>query len=153
MEFRRSLAASFLFKGLLFAAQQLEADSPGFTSPFPDNYRSGKCCAASACPALLARSVLIPWPAVTLRPAMRQLLGRLCSLGLPSPWLYSLLTLPGCAAVKPYERPSSHGLQYFSAVPGEDVVGQPYRHMAADQQASLWALKSLCLPSSSCQLS
>lgn len=40
------------------------------------------------------------------------------------------------AAVKPYERPPSHGLQYFSAVPGEDVVGQPYRHMAADKQAS-----------------
>lgn len=41
-------------------------------------------------------------------------------------------------AVKPYERPPSHGLQYFSAVPGEDVVGQPYRHMAADQQVGGW---------------
>lgn len=79
VEFRRSLAASFLFKGLLWAAQQLEADAPGFASPFPENYRS---------------------------------------------------------AVKPYERPPSHGLQYFSAVPGEDVVGQPYRHMAADKQVS-----------------
>ena len=42
VEFRRSLAASFLFKGLLFVAQQLEAEVPAFTSPFPENYRSGK---------------------------------------------------------------------------------------------------------------
>ena len=40
------------------------------------------------------------------------------------------------AAVQPYERPPSHGLQYYSAVPGEEIVGQPVRHMAADQQAS-----------------
>ncbi|PSC76668.1 Xanthine dehydrogenase [Micractinium conductrix] len=79
VEFRRSLAASFLFKGLLFVAHQLEAEAPGYESPFPASYRS---------------------------------------------------------AVKPYERPPSHGLQYYSAVPGEDVVGQPYRHMAADQQVS-----------------
>ncbi|EFN53303.1 hypothetical protein CHLNCDRAFT_136969 [Chlorella variabilis] len=85
VEFRRSLAASFLFKGLLFVAQQLEAEVPAFTSPFPENYRSGK---RRPCP----------------------------------------------AAVKPYERPASHGLQYYSAVPGEDVVGQPYRHQAADEQ-------------------
>lgn len=36
--------------------------------------------------------------------------------------------------MKPYEREPSHGLQYYSAVPGEDVVGQPYRHQAADEQ-------------------
>jgi hypothetical protein len=42
VEFRRSLAASFLFKALLFVAQQLEAEVPAYTSPFPDNYRSGE---------------------------------------------------------------------------------------------------------------
>lgn len=43
VEYRRSLAASFLFKGLLFAAQQLEADAPSsFSPPFPDTYRSGE---------------------------------------------------------------------------------------------------------------
>ena len=41
VEFRRSLAASFLFKGLLFVAQQLEAEVPAYQSPFPENYRSG----------------------------------------------------------------------------------------------------------------
>lgn len=41
MEFRRSLAASFLFKGLLWASQQLERDVPAYESPFPDSYRSG----------------------------------------------------------------------------------------------------------------
>ena len=54
------------------------------------------------------------------------------SLASRAPLRFSLLRLS--AAVKPYERPPSHGLQYYSAVPGEDVVGQPYRHMAADQQ-------------------
>jgi xanthine dehydrogenase/oxidase len=77
VEFRRSLAASFLFKGLLWSSQQLETDAPAYESPFPDSYRS---------------------------------------------------------AVQPYERPPSHGLQYYSAVPGEEIVGQPVRHMAADQQ-------------------
>lgn len=43
VEFRRSLAASFLFKGLVFAAQQLEAEVPSFHLPFPDAYRSGAC--------------------------------------------------------------------------------------------------------------
>ena len=41
---------------------------------------------------------------------------------------------PPSAAVQPYERAASHGLQYYSPVPGEDVVGQPYRHLAADEQ-------------------
>ena len=36
----------------------------------------------------------------------------------------------------PFQRPPSAGLQYYSAVPGEDVVGQPYRHLAADLQVS-----------------
>lgn len=40
------------------------------------------------------------------------------------------------AAITPYIRPSSEGLQYYSAVPGEDVVGQPYRHLASDLQVS-----------------
>ncbi|KAL6770287.1 XDH1 [Auxenochlorella protothecoides x Auxenochlorella symbiontica] len=38
------------------------------------------------------------------------------------------------SAITPYSRPPSCGLQYHSAVPEEDVVGQPYRHMAADLQ-------------------
>ncbi len=42
VEFRRSLAASFLFKSLLYVAQQMEADVPAYSSPFPDNYKSGK---------------------------------------------------------------------------------------------------------------
>ena len=57
----------------------------------------------------------------------------------PASSLLTLLPCPmhsRCAAVQPYERPPTHGLQYYSAVPGEDIVGQPVRHMAADQQAS-----------------
>ena len=41
VEFRRSLAASFLFKGLVHAAQELERDAPSFALPFPEEYRSG----------------------------------------------------------------------------------------------------------------
>jgi xanthine dehydrogenase/oxidase len=42
VEFRRSLAASFVFKGLLHAAVALEADSPdgAFACPFPEGHRS-----------------------------------------------------------------------------------------------------------------
>ena len=41
VEFRRSLAASFLFKGLLFAAQQLEADAPtAYQVAFPPSVHS-----------------------------------------------------------------------------------------------------------------
>ena len=36
---------------------------------------------------------------------------------------------------QPYERDAARGLQYFSGVPDEDIVGKPYRHMAADMQA------------------
>ena len=46
------------------------------------------------------------------------------------------------SAVRHYERPPSHGLQYFSARPSEDIVGQPYRHMAADMQVG--KLRSNC---------
>jgi CO/xanthine dehydrogenase FAD-binding subunit len=82
VEYRRSLAASFLFKGVLYAATQLEADAPAAAAaplPFPDTYKS---------------------------------------------------------AAAPYHRPPSYGLQYTCAVPGGDVVGQPYRHQAADMQVS-----------------
>jgi xanthine dehydrogenase/oxidase len=82
VEFRRSLAASFLFKGVLYAATALEADAPAdspFVLPFEDSYRS---------------------------------------------------------AVQPYHRPSTCGLQYYSPVPDVDVVGQPYRHAAADMQVT-----------------
>ena len=36
--------------------------------------------------------------------------------------------------MQPYEREAARGLQYFSGVPDEDIVGKPYRHMAADMQ-------------------
>lgn len=36
-----------------------------------------------------------------------------------------------------YERAPVRGLQYFSAVPDEDVVGKPYRHQAADMQVRI----------------
>ncbi len=49
VEFRRSLAASFLFKGLLWASQQLERDTPAYESPFPDSYRSGGTCVNALC--------------------------------------------------------------------------------------------------------
>jgi xanthine dehydrogenase/oxidase len=82
VEFRRSLAASFLFKGVLYAATALEADAPAdspFVLPFEESYRS---------------------------------------------------------AVQPYHRPSTAGLQYYSPSPDVDVVGQPYRHAAADMQVT-----------------
>ena len=86
VEYRRSLASSFLFKGLVFLATALETDAaaanakaPPFTLPFDESYRS---------------------------------------------------------AVETYHRPPSKGLQYYSSVPNEDVVGQPYRHAAADMQVS-----------------
>lgn len=34
-----------------------------------------------------------------------------------------------------YERPAARGLQYFDGVGDSDVVGKPYRHVAADMQA------------------
>lgn len=77
VEFRRSLAASFLFRFFIHVASQLEADLPGFKPMFPDSYKS---------------------------------------------------------AAVPFHRPPVQGLQYYSKVPGEAVVGQPTRHMAADLQ-------------------
>ncbi|KAL3157593.1 hypothetical protein ABBQ32_012044 [Trebouxia sp. C0010 RCD-2024] len=77
VEFRRSLAASFLFRFFVHVATQLEADVQGFQPLFPDTYKS---------------------------------------------------------AALPFHRPPVQGLQYWSKVPGEAVVGQPTRHMAADVQ-------------------
>lgn len=82
VEYRRSLAASFLFKSLIHAAVALESDAPAeqpFSYPYPERFRS---------------------------------------------------------VTQPYTRPLPHGLQYFSAVPDEEVVGQPHRHMAADIQVT-----------------
>lgn len=79
VEFRRSLAASFLFRFFVHVAAQLEADVQGFQPLFPDNYKS---------------------------------------------------------AALPFHRPPVQGLQYWSKVPGEAIVGQPTRHMAADLQVS-----------------
>lgn len=80
MEFRRSLAASFLFRFFVHVASQLEVDLPAWQPLFPPSYRS---------------------------------------------------------AAVPFHRPPVQGLQYYSKVPGEAVVGQPTRHMAADLQARL----------------
>ena len=80
VEFRRSLAASFLFRFFVHVATKLEADVPEYQSIFPDSYKS---------------------------------------------------------AAVPFHRPPVQGLQYFSKAPGEDVVGQPMRHMAADLQVTM----------------
>lgn len=82
VEFRRSLASSFLFKFFLQVSEKLraEADAVEGAAQVPE------------------------WPA---------------SWG---------------SAAQEYSRPASHGLQYFDAVHPESVVGQPYRHMAADLQ-------------------
>ena len=77
VEFRRSLALSFLFRFFVHVASQLEADQPGFQAIFPPTFKS---------------------------------------------------------AAVPFHRPPVQGLQYYSKVPGEAVVGQPTRHMAADLQ-------------------
>ena len=77
VEFRRSLAASFLFRFFVHVASQLEAELPGYQPIFPDTYKS---------------------------------------------------------AALPFHRPPVQGLQYYSKVPGEAIVGQPSRHMAADLQ-------------------
>lgn len=77
VEFRRSLAASFLFRFFVHVGSQLEADLPGWQNLFPPTFKS---------------------------------------------------------AAVPFERPPVQGLQYYSKVPGEAIVGQPTRHMAADLQ-------------------
>ncbi len=99
VEFRRSLASSFLFRVFVHVASQLEADQPGFQAIFPPTFKS---------------------------------------------------------AAVPFHRPPVQGLQYYSKVPGEAVVGQPTRHMAADLQVtskppppSSLAAFGLCLPLSS----
>jgi len=79
VEFRRSLAASFLFRFLVSVNNSLAADVPDFTSAFPDDAESA--------------DVL-------------------------------------------YERPAARGLQYFDGVGDSDVVGKPYRHVAADMQVT-----------------
>jgi xanthine dehydrogenase/oxidase len=80
VEFRRSLAASFLFRFFVEVALKLEAEVPNY-------------CARGG------------W-----LPAGHE-----------------------SAAVR-FERPPSQGMQYFTKVDEQDVVGQPSRHMAADLQ-------------------
>lgn len=38
------------------------------------------------------------------------------------------------SGIQRYERDPVRGLQYFSGVADEDVVGKPYRHVSADMQ-------------------
>jgi hypothetical protein len=38
------------------------------------------------------------------------------------------------SGIQRYERAPVRGLQYFSSTGDEDVVGKPYRHVAADMQ-------------------
>lgn len=66
----------------------------------------------------------------TVGPSLRPLLT-------PTPTLHAV----GCtaeyrSAAKPYERHPPHGVQFYAPAPKEDVVGQPYQHMAADLQVS-----------------
>lgn len=66
----------------------------------------------------------------------------------PVEWVSFEYLTPFCCA-QPYERPPARGIQYFSGVPDEDVVGKPYRHMAADMQVispSKFHLPKLVLP-------
>ena len=77
VEFRRSLAASFLLRFFIHVGSQLEADLPGWQPIFQATFKS---------------------------------------------------------AARSFERPPVQGLQYYSKVPGQAVVGQPTRHMAADLQ-------------------
>ena len=79
MEYRRSLAASFLFRFFVDVALKLEADNPG--------YKAGD-------------------------------------------WLRE----EDKSAAVHFERPASHGVQYFDKAGDQNVVGQPFRHMAADLQ-------------------
>ena len=99
VEFRRSLAASFLFKGLLFAAQQLEADVPAYASPFPDSYRSG----GQGWRALWGTPRACPHGCDPCLPACHR--AHACTR--PRPLPACLPAAPGPAlpaAVKPYER-------------------------------------------------
>ena len=80
MEYRRSLAASFLFRFFATTALQLQADAPGLSPP--------------------------------------------------------LLPREFASAAAGYHRPPSRGLQYFSTVPDQDIVGQPIPHLAAKLQVS-----------------
>lgn len=78
VEYRQSLAASFLFKAFVFVATSLEAEqAAAFKSPF----EAREASAAAA-----------------------------------------------------YHRPVPSGLQYFSSIPSQEVVGKSHRHMAADLQ-------------------
>ncbi len=85
VEYRRSLAASFLFRFFVDVALKLEADNPG--------YKAGD-------------------------------------------WLRE----EDKSAAVHFERPASHGVQYFDKAGDQNVVGQPFRHMAADLQVCLCAL-------------
>ena len=46
----------------------------------------------------------------------------------------AVLRVASWCRMQPYEREAARGLQYFSGVADEDIVGKPYRHMAADMQ-------------------
>ena len=96
VEYRRSLAASFLFRFFVDVALKLEADNPG------------------------------------------------CKAG---DWLRE----EDKSAAVHFERPASRGVQYFDKAGDQNVVGQPFRHMAADLQVWLgllpWLCESTCLHS------
>lgn len=139
MEFRRSLAASFLFRFFLLSSYQLAADAETFQHSFPETFKSAtKVCNRAIHRTQSSRSlqtIVISAVAVTVTIL-------LClSLGNPHGAVFSaacrvgtiLVSYAICCA-QPYERPPARGIQCFSGVPDEDVVGKPYRHMAADMQ-------------------
>ncbi len=53
VEFRRSLAASFLFRFFLLSSYKLAADSDTFQASFPDSYKSAVKVSAAVCRQLL----------------------------------------------------------------------------------------------------
>lgn len=143
VEFRQSLVSSFLFKAIVHAAHALAEDVEAYASAFPPSYASGgwglngrgmvwgtsllflgsRRALGHRCHALCPGMKCSPHPRVSCRVKYSHTHSR------PRNPAHHLL-----AAITPYSRPPSCGLQYHSAVPEEDVVGQPYRHMAADLQ-------------------
>ena len=53
VEFRRSLAASFLFRFFLLSSYKLAADSDTFQAAFPETYKSAVKVSAAVCLQLL----------------------------------------------------------------------------------------------------
>eukprot|EP00887_Chlorella_sp_A99_P006651 scaffold3.g6651.t1 len=129
VEFRRSLAASFLFKALVWAAQQLGGEAgAGFASPFPPE------AASAAAPYAREPSRGLQY--------FSQVGSLACEL-----WFSIAIHGFGLRRGEQEKRADGGRREAQGAqgeqeeadrewVPGESVVGQPYRHMAAAQQVT-----------------